>query len=120
MGPAGWSLLSSLLLKPRSLYFPLKVLLAALTWALAREGTALERALAWALTAAAAAEASGWVIGLRYIPDRRETLRAVFQIPKFALMWIRSATLARIAREGWLRARPLQVDPAQGEAASAE
>jgi cellulose synthase/poly-beta-1,6-N-acetylglucosamine synthase-like glycosyltransferase len=120
MGPAGWSLLSSLLLKPRSLYFPLKVLLAVSTWAVAWEGTSMERALAWAVTAAAAVEALGWAIGLRYIPDRRETLRALLQTPKFALMWLRSASLARIAREGWLRARPLQGDPAQGEAASAE
>jgi cellulose synthase/poly-beta-1,6-N-acetylglucosamine synthase-like glycosyltransferase len=120
MGPAGWSLLSSLMLKPRSLYFPLKVLLAASSWALASGGAAFWAVLAGFLTAAAAAEALGWIVGFRHISDRRETLLALVQLPKFALMWLRSASLLRIAREEWMRARPIQGDPAQGEAASAE
>jgi cellulose synthase/poly-beta-1,6-N-acetylglucosamine synthase-like glycosyltransferase len=118
LGPPGWSLLSSLMLKPRSLYFPLKVLLTASAWALAAGGSAAWRLLAWALALSTGAEAAGWVAGLGYAPAPRETLRALLQAPKFALMWIRSASLLRMARHSWLRARPMPPEPVQGEASA--
>jgi len=119
-GPSGWSLLSSVLLKPRSLYFPLKICLAALLWLVQAGGAPLWRILAWAFTASSAIEALGWLIGLRFTPERSDTLRALLHTPRYAAMWLRSVSLLRIAGHRWLRARPAPADSIKGEAAGAE
>lgn len=106
-GPAGWSLLSSVLLKPRSLFLPLKVALAVLFWAGWASGWG-----AWALAAAAVLAASavleglGFAVGLRHTPRRAAVLRALLAAPIYLALWARSLALALVTRERWLRARP--------------
>jgi len=120
LGPPGWSLLSSLMLKPRSLYFPLKLLLSVAFWILATAGSPIWRGLALAFTASSGVEALGWLAGLRYMPERGPTLLALFQLPRYTAMWVRSLSLLGIARHRWLRARPIPGDSAKTDAASAE
>jgi hypothetical protein len=72
------------------------------------------------LAASTALEALGWIAGLRYTPERRDTLRALLHAPRFAAMWLRSASLLPTAGRQWLRARPVPGETAQGEAAGAE
>ncbi len=120
LGPSGWSLLSSAMLKPRSLYFPLKVLLAALLWLVALGEAGAWWLLAAALTASSALELLGWLMGLVVAPERSQTLRSLLHAPRYAAMWLRSASLLRIAGRGWLRARPAPGEPIQRESAGAE
>ena len=117
-GPAGWSLLSSVLLKPRSLFLPLKVALAAAGWALwAGDGGAWALAGAVLFTAAAGLEALGFLAGLRYTPRRGAVARALLAAPLYLVLWVRSAALALVTREGWLRARPSGEPAPDGEGA---
>jgi cellulose synthase/poly-beta-1,6-N-acetylglucosamine synthase-like glycosyltransferase len=120
LGPAGWSLLSSLFLKPRTLFFPLKVSLCAGLWLAAPGRGPWIGILAGGFTASTALEALGWIVGLRYIPERNDTLRALLHAPRFAAMWLRSASLLPTAGRRWLRARPVPGETVQGEAAGAE
>ncbi len=120
LGPPGWSLLSSLFLKPRSLYFPLKVALSVGLSLVAASRGPWGWIVAGTFTAGAALEALGWLIGLRYTPERNETLRDLLHSPRFAAMWLRSASLLPTAGRRWLRARPVPGETVKGEAAGAE
>jgi cellulose synthase/poly-beta-1,6-N-acetylglucosamine synthase-like glycosyltransferase len=120
LGPGGWSLLSSLFLKPRSLFFPLKASLCAGLWLAAPGGGPWIWIVAGGFTASTALEALGWIVGLRHIPERNDTLRALLHAPRFAAMWLRSASLLPTAGRRWLRARPVPGETVKGEAAGAE
>jgi hypothetical protein len=96
-GPAGWSLLSALFLKPRWL-MDLLLLLAAL-------GAAR---VSWLLAVPFLARVAldlaclGWTI--LSSGDRNEYLKAVLHIPGFIVMWLRGFLLA-FQKSPWLRAR---------------
>jgi hypothetical protein len=70
--------------------------------------------------ASTALEALGWIVSLRWIPERNDTLRALLHTPRFAAMWLRSAWLLPTAGRRWLRARPVPGETVQGEAAGAK
>jgi len=105
-GPRGWSLLSSVLGKPRSLTVPARAgAILLLAWAgpgLGKVGDVCQVILVLSLLVDAAALAAAVSLS----PDPGSALRALFRLPAFLLVWIRSLILAARSRDGWLRARP--------------
>ncbi len=105
-GPAGWSLLESLFLRPKSLFLPAKAGLAVGGWA-AAAGTG-----SW-IAASAAALATLWLAldliglaaGLRHVPDASGILRAFASSPQYLVLWLRSLLLSANSRDPWLRSR---------------
>jgi cellulose synthase/poly-beta-1,6-N-acetylglucosamine synthase-like glycosyltransferase len=106
-GPKGWSLLSSILVKPKSLTFAARaVLWLSLMLAAPRlgpTGTALQVIVA----ASFLVDAVVLSIAVSLSPDRSASLRALLRFPAFVLVWLHSLVLAARSRGGWLRARPL-------------
>ncbi len=109
-GPRGWSLLSSVLGKPRSLTVPARAgALLLLAWAapgLGKVGDVCQVILVLSLLVDAAALAAAVSLS----PDPRSALRALVRLPAFLLVWLRSLLLAVRSRDGWLRARPSSHD----------
>ena len=101
-GPWAWSLLSSLLLKPRSLMIALKIALAVGTGLLA----ALWSPFIWLSALAALGVAfdglyiliGWWLVATPNRWSRRSWI-------EFLLMWLRSLSLALTQPRGWRRAR---------------
>jgi cellulose synthase/poly-beta-1,6-N-acetylglucosamine synthase-like glycosyltransferase len=97
-GPAGWSMLSSLFLKPRWLADALWLFFAALTapffWPLA--GLLLARVLL---------DFVSLMYTILTSQDRMIFLKAILYAPSFIVMWLRSFFLAS-QKSSWLRARP--------------
>jgi cellulose synthase/poly-beta-1,6-N-acetylglucosamine synthase-like glycosyltransferase len=107
-GPAGWGLLSSVLLKPKAFFLPLKALVVAAGW-LAWKGTYANAWIALSGFAAAslAIDAGGLLWGLRWIDGWGARLRLLTAAPLYAWIWLRSLALSIVTRERWLRSRPL-------------
>ena len=104
-GPRGWALLSSALLKPKTLAVPARILLTLLAC------LAVDRGFMAALPLAAAGVA--WVVldviavlcGLRLVEDRKKTFQALLISPVYLLLWLGSLVVAVFSRDPWLRAR---------------
>jgi len=104
-GPAMWSLLSALLLKPKAFVFVAKLLLSVAVWSLAFEPQGLNT-LVDALTALMLGlDAMYYVVGLRFVEDRHRYASALLRAPLYVLVWLWSAAFALLTRETWLRAR---------------
>jgi cellulose synthase/poly-beta-1,6-N-acetylglucosamine synthase-like glycosyltransferase len=105
-GPAGWSLLGSIFLRPVVLFLAFKFLIAVVFTALFLIGNAV-----WAAAAAGivltdiAAEVCLYFTGLRYVPDRRIMLGALLRLPAYVLMWINSVVLSASGGKSWFRVR---------------
>ena len=107
-GLPGWSILSSILLKPRAFVLPLAAALALGLWSLttrlpwlAAAALPLTLWLAWNLVVMLAATV--------WTKQPRRTLRALLAVPLYLLLWLASARLALQSSEPWLRARPVDV-----------
>jgi cellulose synthase/poly-beta-1,6-N-acetylglucosamine synthase-like glycosyltransferase len=107
-GAGSMTLVASLLLKPRTLFLPLKAITAAL---LTVGGTQVSHRWAWLLLPAGllwfnvAFEVLAFVVGLRYMDNPWQTVKALLRSPLYGWMWLRSAVLAVFSREAWLRGR---------------
>lgn len=101
-GPAAWSLLSAVLLKPKTLFVALKAL--ALVFVLI-----LPLDVLWRIAAATllAADALYYGLGLLLIPagDRRRYARALLLSPIYFGVWAGSLITALRHRGGWLSVR---------------
>jgi cellulose synthase/poly-beta-1,6-N-acetylglucosamine synthase-like glycosyltransferase len=107
-GPAGWSLLSSVLLKPKTLLIPLKALFTALAWL---------GSLLWATPLFISVAALGslsllidggtFIYGLRYASNRREAIFTLAIAPIYLMVWIKSLTLSSVSGPVWHRVRPV-------------
>jgi len=105
-GLPGWSVLSSVLLKPRAFILPLGTGMAALLWSLAT---------AWPWWMAAAVPLTLWLAwnaavvlaAVAWTEHPHRTLRALIVSPAYVLLWVTSAVLALRSSEPWLRARPV-------------
>lgn len=107
-GPGAMTLVASLLLKPRTLFLPLKcvaALLLTLTGIQAQGGWVWLMLPAGLLWLDVAFEILAFMVGLRYVDDPWRTVRALLWSPLYGLMWLRSAVLALFSREAWLRGR---------------
>ena len=106
-GPPGWALLSSALLKPKSLMVPLKILLTLLAClAVDRLGVAA-LPLVFAGVLWLALDVIGLLYGLRFVDDRSKTLLALLFSPAYLAMWLSSLAVAAFSRNQWLRTRPV-------------
>ncbi len=107
-GPAGWSLLSSVLLKPKTLLIPLKALLTLLAYV----GTFLWAAPLFISIAALGTlslliDGGTFLYGLRYASNRREALFTLAIAPIYLMVWIKSLALSTVSGTVWHRARPV-------------
>lgn len=113
-GPAGWSLLSAILAKPRSFVLPVKGGLALLLVLLLGRNALV----GWGALAAVTLvgiDVAGLALSLVRLPSRWMYLGALLGLPAFIWMWCRSAALALRSPEPWLRARPRAFDPSTQE-----
>lgn len=105
-GPDSMTLVSSLFLKPRTLFIPVKLILAVLmTWFATANGSNGWLVPAGLLWFNLLFEVLAYIYGLSRLKDPWPTIRALLLTPLFGLMWMRSAALAVFSREGWLRGR---------------
>jgi cellulose synthase/poly-beta-1,6-N-acetylglucosamine synthase-like glycosyltransferase len=102
-GPAGWSLLSSILLKPRAFFVPVKILLAcaALTAALHQGGAAW--LLAGTFVTLVMVEMLAAAVGFWVFLGPMKAARLAVQIPRYLVLWIRSAAVAVTSDGRWVR-----------------
>jgi len=106
-GPSGWSLLSSVLLKPKALVLPLQALLCSLSAGLwVATGAPSWLGLSLWLLISLVFDAAGLVWGLRLLANREERVRVLGASPSYFRMWLRSLGLSLVTRERWLRSRP--------------
>ena len=106
-GPSGWSLLSSVLLKPKALFLPLQTLLGAVSAGLwVSTGAPGWLGLSLWLLISLVFDAAGLVWGLRLLTDKEERVRVFAASPSYLWMWLRSLGLSLVTRERWLRSRP--------------
>jgi 1,2-diacylglycerol 3-beta-glucosyltransferase len=109
-GPKGWALISSLLLRPKSLTLVARGaawlgLLMAGNWG----GMAVE-VLKGVIVASVLIDVIGLSVAVCLSPDRGASLKALLRLPVFVLVWLRSLLMAANSREGWLRTRQPSFD----------
>ncbi|MEX0787156.1 MAG: glycosyltransferase family 2 protein, partial [Anaerolineales bacterium] len=102
-GPAGWSLLSSILLKPRVFFVPVKVLLAGAALSAAVHRGDATWLLAGTLMAVAMTEIVTTAMGLWAFLGPKRGARLAVQIPRYLALWIRSAVVAVTSDGSWVR-----------------
>jgi len=107
-GIPGWSILSSVLLKPRAFILPLGTALDALLWSAVGAHPWL-RLAAIPLTTWLAWNAAVVLAAVAWTEHPARTLRALLASPLYVLLWLASAGLALRSSEPWLRARPVDV-----------
>lgn len=120
-GLPGWSLLSSVFLKPRTLLLPMKVGMVAAAWiASGIWGGWFWRALACAGTVSIGLDLGTCLYSLRYVENRIETLKALALTPAFLVLWLKSLMLSLVCGNGWLRSRPVEgeIPPSGAEKAA--
>ncbi len=105
-GPRGWSVLASVLLKPRSLVYPAAALLAGL---LQLAPTSSWGPALWAGRVVLASLAFGTLtllVGVLTLPGRRQNLKTLLWTPLYLVAWALGACLALTSGGVWLRSRP--------------
>lgn len=105
LGPAGWSILSSVLSKPRTLIVAGKLILLGGMLAMGASGS-WPRTVELLLGASLALETLGWLAAVWLSRDRVRVWGVIAKIPAFGWLWLRSVWLAARSRDPWLRARP--------------
>ncbi|MEW6567716.1 MAG: glycosyltransferase family 2 protein [Chloroflexota bacterium] len=113
-GPRGWALLSSVLLKPKSIVAPLKVALTVLACLSVRRLGLATLPVAAAGLVWLGLDVIGLLCGLRFVSDRWKTLLALLFSPAFLMLWLRSVCLAAFSRDPWLRSRLADRHDAEG------
>lgn len=109
-GPRGWSLLSSVLAKPRSLTVPLRLVAClGLLWADAFLGIS-GRIGAVALALSVIFDGAALAVAVVLSPHPLESLASLLRLPGFIWVWMRSLLLAARSRDRWLRTRPRTSD----------
>jgi cellulose synthase/poly-beta-1,6-N-acetylglucosamine synthase-like glycosyltransferase len=109
-GFPGWSLLGSVLLKPRSLMFIVKIVAATLSAILA--GKYVEYAyffltISSVMILSIILHSVAILFSLRYLEKGGSAIKTLLSIPFFFLLWVRSFLLATVTNDLWLRSRPL-------------
>jgi cellulose synthase/poly-beta-1,6-N-acetylglucosamine synthase-like glycosyltransferase len=107
-GPAGWSLLSSVLLKPKTLIIPLKAFMTMVAWIASFVlGGPIWIGLATLGTISLLMDAGTFLYGLRFASNRREAIFTLAIAPIYLMVWLRSLTLSAVSGTVWHRARPV-------------
>ena len=109
-GFPGWSLLGSVLFKPRSLVFVVKIAAAILSAILAGkygENAFFFLTFSALMILSILVHSIAILSSLRYLEKGVSAIKTLLAIPFFFLLWIRSFLLAVVTNEPWLRSRPL-------------
>jgi len=109
-GFPGWSLLGSVLFKPRSLVFVVKIAAAILSAILAGksgESAYLFLTFSALMILSVFLHSVAILFSLRYLEKGGSAIKTLLAIPFFFLLWVRSFLLAVVTNEPWLRSRPL-------------
>jgi len=104
-GPKGWYLLSSVLLKPRSLTLLLR---AAALSVLVLSNSVLGVVGEWLqlmIVISLVADGAAMLAAVHLASDSTAAIRTLASLPAFVFIWLRSLLLAFRSQEGWLRAR---------------
>lgn len=109
-GPAGWSLLSSILLKPKTLLIPIKAIFTAAAWGAFFAWGGIVSAIALIGTLSLFYDAGTFLYGVKFAPDRKEALRTLALSPLYLIMWMRSLALSAVSGDVWHRVRPINPD----------
>jgi cellulose synthase/poly-beta-1,6-N-acetylglucosamine synthase-like glycosyltransferase len=112
-GLPGWSLLLTVLGKPRSLFLPIKtgLFMGSILLAIATPSiSALWIAIAMLLGIDIMLQFIALLFALRFVNDKVCALRAFVFLPYFLFLWVRSVALACSSKDPWLRARPLSLE----------
>lgn len=110
-GPAGWSLLGSVLARPKTLFLPLMLSLGYAFYLLGLHFTGhfpqyVFFSLAALISVFVFSDIASIVYSLKWVRDRKRALIALAMVPGFFLLWIKSIILAILSGEAWLRSRP--------------
>lgn len=99
-GPLGWSMLSSLFLKPRWLKFSFLILLGLVFWQIPF--------ISWVLLVYVLLEILAILIGIIFQPDRLLFIKSFFHFPVFLSMWVKGILLS-LKPNRWLRVREFRI-----------
>lgn len=107
-GPRGWSLVASIIVKPKSFFVPLQVAILMGLWSLPSHR--FELALPWVLLPLLGLGILvSNILALAYVllvsTDRRVTVFSLLISPLYLLMWLRSFATALVSKEQWPRVR---------------
>ncbi len=108
LGLPGWSLVSTVLLKPKAFTIPAGALACALAWNASASSIGFV-VPALLLLAWLAVHAASLVIAVAWSDAPLRTARALLLSPLYVLLWLASAVLALRSSDPWPRARPLDV-----------
>lgn len=110
-GPLAWSLMHSLMTKPRILFFPLKTLAIALLliWSVRAAMLPAAGMLAALLAAHLAVECAALAYALFMVKDKGAGRLALKGFPGFVWMWATGIALAARRQPEWLRGRVLRL-----------
>lgn len=104
LGPSNWSLMQSLILKPKTAILVMKTLLiiVLLYWSngLWHYDLVLDLMLGSILI-----DIFYYLTGLRYVPNPLKIFLAMFSAPLFIVLWVVGWFFSFIPGQGWLRAR---------------
>lgn len=111
-GLPGWSLLSSVLLKPATLLLTIRAVIVACAWiSIVLWGGWLWNLIAILGSLSLLFEGGLFLYGLRYVPDPKDTLCALVLAPAYLIMWLKSLALSAVSGNTWLRSRKTMSDP---------
>ena len=120
-GPSGWSLLGSVLLKPKTLIFPIKIALFSGIWFMATRmsgGWLLLTFIPLIGAATLLLECAALLYGLGFVNDKLSTIYALVVAPVYLLLWLKSLLLAMASKETWLRSRNAPISQPMRETSS--
>lgn len=110
-GPAGWSLISSVLLKPKTLLILLKAMMSAIAGlAAVTLGGMIWIVLASLGLLSLLIDVGTLLYGVRFTPNRKEALRLLLIAPIYLTMWFRSLALSAVSGTVWHRVRPVSLE----------
>jgi len=108
LGLPGWSLVASVLLKPKAFTLPIGALACILAWSASASSIGFVvpalLLLTWLLV-----NAASLLVAVAWSDTPLRTARALLLSPLYALLWLTSAVLALRSSGTWPRARPLDV-----------
>lgn len=108
LGLPGWSLVASVLLKPKAFTLPAAALACLLAWSASASSIGFVvpalLLLAWLL-----ANAASLVVAVVWSDAPLRSARALLLSPLYVALWLASAVLALRSSDPWPRARPLDV-----------
>jgi len=103
LGLPNWSLVQSLILKPKTALAVVKILLAGILVIVPYGGG--HRIVFFLIWGSILVDLLYYLAGLKYVPNPLTTLLAMFSAPLFLVLWIISWGFSIMPSQGWLRAR---------------